>query len=142
MSDNTASSSLVASLRAALSDPSLDATPTTLSQLALFPNLSLFPRWPGFEEDEELAGPAVNTPEGKAELETLNSRQLGRLKARGEDVQDLLPKKKKRRGRKGAAVGGDDADAEGEPDEGSAPVDLEAPTHAAGGEDVAANVTA
>lgn len=90
---------------------SLAATPAALSQLALYPNLGLFPRWPGFEEDEELAGTAEDstTAGGGDDKEKLNTRQLGRMKARGADVQDLIPKKNKKRkksGKGGAAAGG------------------------------------
>ncbi|WOO77299.1 tRNA (guanine-N(7)-)-methyltransferase non-catalytic subunit TRM82 [Vanrija pseudolonga] len=89
---------------------SLAATPAALSQLALYPNLGLFPRWPGFEEDEELAGTAEDgVAAGGDDKEKLNTRQLGRMKARGADVQDLIPKKNKKRkksGKGGAAAGG------------------------------------
>lgn len=110
MTDMTATSPLAAPLLAAISTSTPAASAATLAHLGagLYPNLALFPRWPGFEEDEELAGPGVNTPEGKAELESMNSKQLGRLKARGEDVQDLLPKKKKRKGAKGGSGSGKD----------------------------------
>ncbi|KAK8854534.1 hypothetical protein IAR55_003273 [Kwoniella newhampshirensis] len=87
----------------------------TLSNLNLYPLLGVLPRWPGFEEDED-SGPPVPVPAagddatsvaptmgGGAhrsytpdELEKLNTKQLGRLKAAGVDVGNLLVQRQKK----------------------------------------------
>lgn len=89
------STDLLAALAAALS-PTTPAT--AIAGLNLYPNLGLFPRWPGFEEDEELAGEV--TP--ASEFEGMAPKQLGRLKAQGVDVSSYLSKKR-RRGKDGEA---------------------------------------
>jgi tRNA (guanine-N(7)-)-methyltransferase subunit TRM82 len=99
----------------------------------MYADLSLYPRWPGLEEDDDLAGPAPtdadadaeNTGSGagkagkqarkadgtadgnddtqikikkdytREELEAMGVKQLGRLKAHGVDVADLLLIRKK-----------------------------------------------
>ncbi|EIW68303.1 hypothetical protein TREMEDRAFT_69302 [Tremella mesenterica DSM 1558] len=88
------------------------ADPKTLASLDLYPDLSLYPRWPGMEEDDDQAGQtdsavseageSVVSMKGKLpnewtreELEKLNVKQLGRLKAQGVDTGDLIYKKKK-----------------------------------------------
>lgn len=90
----------------------------SLTQLNLYPNLSLYPRWPGLEEDDDLAGPAVDSAQPgtgtstpiiddgnkdnstssskgkkeytKAEYETMNLKTLGRLKAQGYEVDSYM----------------------------------------------------
>lgn len=79
----------------------------------MYPDLDLFPRWPGFEEDEELAGPQPSSEAGDStslagqggvgpkktwspeELAKMSVKQLGRLKSQGVDVGDLMTKRKK-----------------------------------------------
>lgn len=106
MTDVTASSPMT-SLITSLSVESLHADGQTLASLALFPNISLFPRWPGFEEDEELAGgPTTATAVDESSLENMNLRQLGRLKGKGADVpQDLISKKRRKNIEKEVAIG-------------------------------------
>lgn len=90
--------SLVSTLNTAIA--ATQAPPSTLANLNLYPNLSLYPRWPGFEEDEELAGPASDAPVLTSEqADGLTSRHLGRLKASGMQVQHLLAPRKKRKAR-------------------------------------------
>lgn len=90
----------VAPLEAALA--TRPATPETLAKLQLYPDLALYPRWPGFEEDEELAGPATADPTAVPDdAASMNSRQLGRMKAGGAEVQHLLGPRKKRKGKHG-----------------------------------------
>jgi tRNA (guanine-N(7)-)-methyltransferase subunit TRM82 len=95
----------------------------TLTTLSLYPLLPLLPRWPGLEEDEDLAGPtsapAPSAPGGlksgsaspapvsasskvketriwtREELEVMNVRDLGRLRNKGVDVGDLMQVRKK-----------------------------------------------
>jgi tRNA (guanine-N(7)-)-methyltransferase subunit TRM82 len=119
LSDITASSPLVATLTAALS--SSTATPAVLATLSLYPNLSLFPRWPGFEEDEELAGPAAETTAPSSEpasFKGMTGKQLGKLKAQGAAVpRELLWKKSKKRKtnkKDGEESNGAEAEAEAE----------------------------
>ena len=68
----------------------------------------MFPRWPGFEEDDEQAGAeagldhdndsSINIPPASRsqkswapeELEKMSGKQLGRLKAQGVDVGDIM----------------------------------------------------
>ncbi|WWD19332.1 hypothetical protein CI109_103791 [Kwoniella shandongensis] len=101
--------------------PSLPTTSfKTLSNLNLYPLLGVLPRWPGFEEDED-AGPPVPLLSGAGagggddatsiaptmggganrsytheELGKLNTKQLGRLKAAGVDIGNLLVQRQKR----------------------------------------------
>ncbi|GMK57345.1 hypothetical protein CspeluHIS016_0401790 [Cutaneotrichosporon spelunceum] len=98
MSDASVSN---AKLLAALAAPLSPTTaPSTITGLNLYPNLGLFPRWPGFEEDEELAGDSgAATP---SEYEGMAPKQLGRLKAQGVDVSEYLSKKR-RKGKDGEA---------------------------------------
>ncbi|WVR09333.1 hypothetical protein IAU60_006399 [Kwoniella sp. DSM 27419] len=87
-----------------------------ISKLNLYPLLNILPRWPGLEDEEEsgpVTGPAggedgvsvapsgvtaggsrkVYTPE---ELEQLNTKKLGRLKAAGVDIGNLLVQRQKK----------------------------------------------
>jgi tRNA (guanine-N(7)-)-methyltransferase subunit TRM82 len=93
MSDVSASN---AELLGALAAPLSPTTPAkTITGLNLYPNLGLFPRWPGFEEDEELAGPEGDaTP--TSEYEAMAPKQLGRLKSQGVDVSAYLSKKRRK----------------------------------------------
>ena len=108
--DITASSpTLLKPLMAALSHQSLMASPTTIASIDHYGELSIYPRWPGLEEDDDLAGQdgtagtAADTDApgvgGKTwtreELEKLSPKELGRLKSKGVDVGDLLHKKRK-----------------------------------------------
>ena len=108
--------SIIPSLRETLA--SSPVSQNALANTDLYPNLSLLPRWVGFEEEDELAG-KEETEEGRSgtpdkgnhmslsmdpkkewtreELENLGPRQLGRLKAQGVDVGDLLSKKRVKR---------------------------------------------
>lgn len=119
-------SPLITSLQDVASSPSNLTTSKILSGLNLYPNLSLLPRWPGLEEDEEMAGgnedaeqpaagPSSPSPAlvaqseagtsgfalkkdwTKEELETLGPRQLGRLKSQGVNIGDLLSRKRLKR---------------------------------------------
>ncbi len=93
MSDVSASNT---ELLGALAAPLSPTTPAkTIASLNLYPNLGLFPRWPGFEEDEELAGPEGDaTP--TSEYEAMAPKQLGRLKSQGVDVSAYLSKKRRK----------------------------------------------
>ncbi|WVQ71969.1 hypothetical protein IAR50_001512 [Cryptococcus sp. DSM 104548] len=83
-------------------------SPTQLSQANLYPLLGVLPRWPGYEEEED--APNSSVPGGEPipapaagpggaysteELEALNTKQLGRLKASGVDVGAIMLKRKK-----------------------------------------------
>lgn len=80
----------------------------------LYPNLSLYPRWPGLEEDDDLAGPAPEDGAGaegspapapfgsktkkeytQAEYEAMNLKTLGRLKSQGYDVEAVMKVKRR-----------------------------------------------
>ena len=104
---STASSSL-SPLLTSLSSPSLSAPSTIVAGLNLYPDMSLLPRWPGFDEDEQLAGPepgdndpAVQSGGGMKkvwsheEMAKMSLKQLGRLKASGVEVGDLLGRRRK-----------------------------------------------
>ena len=136
------SSPLLTTITSLLADSANAVQPKILSALSLYPDLSLLPRWPGFEEDDDLAGsnePVTDPSEQPAEadpakqgekavprtgtalyskmapseagttgsafkkdwtreeLEGLGPRQLGRLKAQGVDVGDLLSRKRTKR---------------------------------------------
>lgn len=101
---STSQESLLSSLTAPLEAESALVPVATIAALSLYPNLGLFPRWPGFEEDEELAGPetGASTP-GGSDFESLAPKQLGRLKSKGMDVTGLM-RTKRRKGKKGSAV--------------------------------------
>jgi len=112
---SSSSTSLLDPILQSLCQPSLLTSQKALSTLDLYPDLSLLPRWPGLEEDDELAGPqpgpsrseagesiATGPPVGKAkkawkweELEMMGIKELGRLKAQGVEVGDLIWRKKK-----------------------------------------------
>lgn len=158
---SSTSSTLLDPLHATLSQSTNLTTPDTRSTLPMYGDLSLYPRWPGLEEDDDLAGPApaaanlsaeTDSPAGsggnagqkgtgkgrrggnskgdnntsnsnsnsnrggggagnetreeapgskikkdytRQELENMGVKQLGRLKAHGVDVSDLLLKRKK-----------------------------------------------
>ncbi|WVO14571.1 hypothetical protein L204_102206 [Cryptococcus depauperatus] len=107
-------------------EPLVSALPTTapktLANLNLYPLLGVLPRWPGFEEDFEDSLPPMvpgmvpisSSPSAYApsvvstfgggikknytpdELEQLNTKQLGRLKAAGVDVGSILLKRQKK----------------------------------------------
>jgi tRNA (guanine-N(7)-)-methyltransferase subunit TRM82 len=102
---------LSSTLHSIVTDSSNLTSPQTLSQLNLYPDLSLFPRWPGLEEDDDLAGPAP-TAEAPAEIQTggpvfpkkeytqseyeaMNLKHLGRLKAQGYDVEGVMRVKRR-----------------------------------------------
>lgn len=115
--------------------------------MSLYEDLNLLPRWPGFEEDEDLAGPAdekvvdPNQPSTETPLETKGSKEnekrgknpsvhrngfangntqsytqeelegmglrvLGKLRAKGVDVSDII-RRKRRKGKRGDVVSGD-----------------------------------
>ena len=98
----------------------MTTTADDVANLDLYADLSLMPRWPGMEEDDEMAGSAETDtqgessamasdagesylPPGKApkdwtreELEKLNVKQLGRLKSQGVDIGNLITKKRKK----------------------------------------------
>ncbi|BEI94022.1 uncharacterized protein CcaverHIS019_0604810 [Cutaneotrichosporon cavernicola] len=100
MGDASASN---AELLATLAAPIIPTTaPGTIAGLNLYPNLGLFPRWPGFEEDEELAGDSGAATPTPSEYEGMAPKQLGRLKAQGVDVSEYLSKKR-RKGKDGEA---------------------------------------
>jgi tRNA (guanine-N(7)-)-methyltransferase subunit TRM82 len=88
--------------------------------LNLYPNLSLYPRWPGLEEDDDLAGPAdqavsngntdanANADQASAaaqakpkkeytqeEYEAMNLKYLGRLKSQGYKVDEVMRAKRR-----------------------------------------------
>lgn len=104
---------LLSALSAPLAADSARVPVAAVAGLQLYPNLGLFPRWPGFEEDEELAGPetGASTPSaaGGSDYESLAPKQLGRLKAQGVDVSGLM-QRKRRKGKGGVevAVGGEE----------------------------------
>ncbi|ODN85454.1 hypothetical protein L198_07535 [Cryptococcus wingfieldii CBS 7118] len=83
-------------------------TPSQISQANLYPLLGVLPRWPGYEEEED--APNSSVPGGEPipapaagpggaytneELESMNTKQLGRLKASGVDVGAIMLRRKK-----------------------------------------------
>ncbi|ORY32126.1 WD40-repeat-containing domain protein [Naematelia encephala] len=83
--------------------------PSTIANLNLYGNLSLLPRWPGLEEDDDLAGTneqnagseATQNGDGAGkewtadELEKMNVKQLGRLRSQGVAVEEVIARKRK-----------------------------------------------
>lgn len=92
----------------------METSISTIASLDLYPELTLFPRWPGFEEDDELAGTGDNksiSEQGtgkkevtQVELEKMNTKQLGRMKAQGANVADIIGRKRKEMKVKGKGV--------------------------------------
>ena len=122
---SVSSSSFLSPLLASLSHRHLLAPPKTIATLNLYPDIGLLPRWPGFEEDDDLAGETAAIPERigggglrgsggglkkvgtSQELEKMSVKQLGRLKAQGLKVGDLIGRKRREMRARGRQVKGD-----------------------------------
>lgn len=64
--------------------------------IQLYQNLSFYPKWQA-EDDEEEPTADYSIPEATAEKPSAGKRTIGRLRAQGVDVQDLLHQQKKQK---------------------------------------------